>query len=336
MARPLTAIDPLHRGPIHLTPAALGALAALVCRLCGSGTAPGSSNRLPDPWPHLPDALVRKHLIAPLASELGLSRFRTDYIASSLMAEVRERILAEALAALAARAIPVILLKGISYVGTIYQSPSERPMSDIDLMVPPRAHAEAARTLRRLGYWSAGSREQASSLHHAVCLRRKDAAIDLHRSIMQPLRSRIDIDALWRRARQAAERTEPALRLHPVDEAVLHLAHVARHELRVPVINYVDAARLLTRAPEDEVMDRARAFRLGRAVQAAMTMTHALAQGHDPAWSILPARDEILAYGPVGRPIQLVRKALLVEGPLELMGLVVAGAHGMMAHRFRS
>lgn len=283
----------------------------------------------------LPDALVRQHMLAPLAAQAGLARFRADYIASSLLAEIRERTLAETLSALAEHRIPVILLKGISYAGDLYADPAERPMSDIDLMVPPRQHDDACRVLRRLGYWHAGSAQQLSALHHAACFKRKDAAIDLHRSMLQPWRSRMDIDALWRRARPAADRPW-ALRLEAVDETVVHLAHIARHELGVPAINYVDAARLVARVPGGQaaVLERARSFRLTRAVRAALDMTEALTHGRPHGRTLLPSPAEVLAFRRAGRTVQLVRKAALVEGPVELAGLVAAALHTRLAHRF--
>ncbi|MEM9491970.1 MAG: nucleotidyltransferase family protein, partial [Myxococcota bacterium] len=230
-----------ERGSAH----PLRSLAALVSHLCRPGRARDGA-----PWSGdcaaLPDALVRRHFLTPLAYRAGVSRFRSDFVASSLLAEIRAQTLAEVLAALAESAIPVILLKGIAYARTLYSEPAERPMSDIDLLVPPGAHRRAGEILRRLGYWVAGSNQQRSPLHHAVCYKRRSAAIDLHRSMVQPWRSRIDIAGLWQRSRPAPDRSEPCRRLERVDEVVLHLAHIARHELHVPIINYVDAARMLT------------------------------------------------------------------------------------------
>lgn len=289
----------------------------------------------------LPDALVRRHFLAPLAYRAGAQRFRDDFIASALLAELRERTSREVVAALTADGIPVILLKGISYARLVYADPAERPMSDVDLLVPPDMHEAAARVLRRLGYWVAGSHRQRSPLHHAVAFKRKGASIDLHRSMVQPLRSRIDLAGLWRRAVPATETDGKALRLDPVDEAVIHLGHIARHELLVPAINYVDAARLMRRVPRapDVVLARAREFRLGRGVRAALAMTHALTRGGPddvPPPAPMPSVAEVLAYRPVWRPIQFLRKALLVEGPAELVGLAVVGTYGHLAHRLRA
>jgi hypothetical protein len=278
------------------------------------------------------DALVRRHLLAPLAYRAGLVRFHRDYVASALLAELRAAVLGEVGDALAAERIPVAVIKGAAYVGRIYQDPAERPMSDVDLLVPPHLHAPAERVLRRLGFWRVGSPRQQSRLHHAVGYKRKGASIDLHRSIVQPWRSRIDVDALWRRALPMAA---GLLRLDPVDEAVIHLGHIARHELMVPVINYVDAARLLDRVDRVAIEDRARAFRLGRGVRAALAMTDAIVRGAPLEGRLLPSMHEVFAYGRVWRPLQVLRKALLVDGPRELVGLAAVAVYDGLAHRLR-
>jgi hypothetical protein len=288
------------------------------------------------------DALIRRHMLAPLAYRAGVARFRRDYLASGLLAELRARCLREVGDALAAERIPVALIKGAAYAGRIYADPAERPMSDVDLLVPPALHARAERALRRLGFWRVGSPRQQSRLHHAVGYKRKGASIDLHRSIVQPWRSRIDVDALWRRA---VPGDDGLWRLDPVDEVVIHLGHVARHELMVPVINYVDAARLLQHVDRAAVEERARAFRLGRGVRAALAMTGAIAHDGQPeavpaaardvARRLLPSVEEVCAYGRVWRPLQCLRKALLVDGPRELVGLAAVAVYDGLAHRLR-
>lgn len=293
------------------------------------------------------DTLIRRHMLAPLAYRAGLARFRRDYLASGLLAELRARCLREVGDALAAERIPVAVIKGAAYAGRIYADPAERPMSDVDLLVPPALHARAERTLRRLGFWRVGSPRQQSRLHHAVGYKRKGASIDLHRSIVQPWRSAVDVDALWRRA---VPGDDGLWRLDPVDEVVIHLGHVARHELMVPVINYVDAARLLGHVDRAAVEERARAFRLGRGVRAALAMTEAITRdapgaGHDGpaagpmtglavAHRLLPSVGEVVAYGRVWRPLQVLRKALLVDGPRELVGLAVVAVYDGLAQHF--
>lgn len=356
--------QPQHRNRRPRTPPGeLAGLAQLVAHL--STRHRGTAQALPTSIESaLPLHLVRRHLLAPLAYRAGVAVFRKDFIASALLAEVRARTLHDVVSALDRLAIPVILFKGISYSRSIYGDAAERPMSDIDLMVPAIAHADAARVLRRLGYWEAGSLRQASRFHHAVCFKRKDAAIDLHRSVMQPYRSRIDMADLWKQASPATEHAHHTYgsnlrRFAPVDEAVLHLAHIARHELRVPCINYVDAARLLDEIPDgrERVLARARAFRIRRGVAAAIAMTELLAKPrpgppvtvapHLPdiygkrmdvlAWrQLLPGVAEVLLDRPLSRTTQLMRKVALVDGPRELAGLLLVGVHAKLAHLHRA
>lgn len=63
-----------------------------------------------------------------------------------------ERLLADALDALAAERIPVLLLKGAALAAGIYGSFAERPMADLDLMVPPGRAAAAQRCLLACGW----------------------------------------------------------------------------------------------------------------------------------------------------------------------------------------
>ncbi|WP_428261168.1 nucleotidyltransferase family protein [Haliangium sp.] len=323
-----------------LDPQRRRALVALIGSLATDPPGPGDQRLSP------PTSLVRRHLLAPLAYRAGWDRFRRDYVASSLLAELRQRHLDEVCAALTQAGIPVVLLKGAAYLGRIYRDPAERPMSDVDLLVPPAAHARAAQTLRRLGFWQVGSPRQSSRLHHAVGYKRKGISVDLHRSIMQPWRSRIDLDQLWRRKR-AMPGLSGVHRLDPVDELVIHLAHIARHELLVPAINYVDAARLLAKVDRAAVQARARSFRLGRGVAAALAMTDVLtdpgrglpgAEGQRAgalSRRLMPSVDEVLRYRLMWRPLQILRKAWFVDGPVELAGLVAVGVYDGLAHRFR-
>jgi hypothetical protein len=286
----------------------------------------------------LSDERVRQHMLGPLAYRAGRDRFRSDFVASALQAERREVLLSELVEAFADQAIPLILLKGISYIGTIYDDPGERPMSDIDVLVRGPDHGRALGCLRRLGYWDAGSRMSAFSSHHAVAMKRRHASIDLHRNIVQPLRSRVDVRGLWQRAAPAVERSDGALRLDPVDELVVHLIHIARHELMVPLINYVDGARLLERVPggRSAVVARAERFRAGRAVGAALAMTDAMWSERSFPSRLLPDVDEVVRGRAVWRPLQMLRKASLVDGPRELVGLVAVGLYERFSPTRRS
>lgn len=269
----------------------------------------------------VPAGLVRLHLLSPLAYRAGDGRFRKDYIASSLAAELRRALLEECAGALAQVGVPVAPIKGIAYAGTLYEDPAERPMTDMDLLIPPDAHQEACKALESIGFRRAPVRVQRSPLHHAVAFKRGAAAVDLHRTIVQPHRSRIDLEAVWQRSSAAVDIGPTGRRLDPYDLTLFHLIHMARHELRVTCIGYVDAHRLLATLDCPVLLDRAREWRLSRAVGAALAMTDALAGEPASLSRVLPSVDEVLRDELPGRLLQVVRKVSLLEGPAELLGL---------------
>ncbi|HVK73797.1 MAG TPA: nucleotidyltransferase family protein [Kofleriaceae bacterium] len=313
-----------------MTEAERRALAALVARLLGADAAV-------DPTA-LPVALVRRHLLAPLAHRAGAAALRGDFIASALQAERRAAALTEAVAALADAAVPVILLKGVAYAGSIYPDPAERPMSDIDLLVPSADFDRAARTLGRLGYWHAGGPAQLTVTRHAVTFKRRDAAVDLHRHILHAGRSRIDLAAIWSAARPS--HVAGALRPQPIHEYLLHLAHIGRHEGAVPLINYVDAHRLSATLPPAAVADvhgLARAWTNARAVLAIEAALDRLADRSAPAPDGLrfPTTRELLAFEPAPRWVQVVRKLCMIDDWRGVAGLATATARSRLAPRWR-
>lgn len=261
--------------------------------------------------------------------------YERDHIAAGLRAAQHREIAAEAVAALGIAGIPVLLLKGISYGGWLYADPAERPMTDVDLMVPAGEHARAVDVLAALGYVHAGPAHQRSPRHHAMSLKRPHAAIDLHRGPTQRGRTAID-DALWARALPAP--WVPGA-LHPalVDETLVHVALLARQDLIGPAILHVDAGRLLRRldaAGRELLVARADDWRMRRVLASCLAVIEHVVgwrAARPPPW--LPDRAEILHGAPPTRGRQLIRKALLVEGPRELAALALATVDGWRRSR---
>jgi hypothetical protein len=292
-----------------MTSTALGALAALVRHLLrGDGAASLDHDALPAP-------LVRRHLLAPLAFRAGATQFRRDHIASSIQAERRAAVLLEVLAAFGREDIRPILLKGAAYAGTLYPDPADRPMSDIDLLVPARAVARAEACLRRLGYWHVGGAHQRSPRHHAITYKRRGSSIDLHRHMAQAGRTRIDIDAIWREA--VPSQVPGALRPSTDHEWLLHIAHLGRHELSVPMINFVDLARL---GPGNSAL--ATAWGLRRAAAAADLMLSQLRDGGLGRSFWRPSMSEMLEARIPPRWVQVLRKLGYIDDLSGAMGLV--------------
>ena len=292
----------------------------------------------PVPFPTLHHSVeenaTRLHLLGPLAYAAGYGQFRKDWVHAAIYADMRQSLVSEVVSVLVRNKVPVALLKGISYATSLYVDPAMRPMTDVDLLIPRKHHARGQELLSQLGYQRFGKGARSGDLHHAVTFRRGNSNIDLHRSIIQPLRSSVPLQEVWQRTQTAAERDDGALRLHPVDEALFHFAHMARHEFHVPFISYVDAARLLHRlntVQRDELYTLARKSRLLRGVQRGIQLTLALQTCTHPVesthpYSLLPCFRELLLLKPVWRPLQLVRKVALLDSPKQFAGLAVVAA----------
>ena len=291
---------------------------------------------------------IRHHLLAPLAFSVGVAAFRNDYIASSLRAEQRDALIAEVHSAFAAASIDAILLKGAAYAGSLYPDAAHRPMSDVDVLVRAECHNAAQLELRRLGFWHVGPEFQNSPHHHALGMKRRDGAIDLHRHIMQGGRTRIALPDVWSRA--IASHHANAMRMEPIDEILFHLAHIGRHEFIVPLISYVDATRLLARLTESDrnkLTQRAESWGLSHVLSTARRCLVRLFEGASavdneffaqatPAPWWLPSQLELLQQRRGSRFLEVTRKILVNDDLRSVLGLAqstVVGRIDALRHR---
>lgn len=306
------------------TPAELVRMRAFVAAVM-AGASSGGGNP--------PAELVAKNHLGPIAYRRGAAGFRDEYAASSIMATRRAAFLDELAAAVRARGVRVALIKGIAYAGTVYPDPAERPMHDIDFLVPRLDMPEVMRCMVTLRMERVGKLRRRSRYYHAIELRRGDLRIELHRAIVQHYRTSVRMGDVWRRARP-----DPAAggleRLDPVDDLLICALHIARHELAVPVLNYLDVHRLWRRlAPEarGQLLARASEYRVARSVGAVMSMTELLAAGRSGRPGIrgglvLPASDDVLLRAEPRRIRQIGQKLLLNDGVRETLGLGLAYA----------
>ncbi len=281
------------------------------------------------PAPPVPAEMVRRAGLAPLAFRHGVAEHRADYATAALRVEPLRALAAEAAGVVA---MPVALLKGISYAGWLYDDPALRPMTDVDLLVPLERFDKARRRLGQIGYRHVGPGSQRSRLHHAMTLRGPRGVLDLHRSPAQVGRIAIDFDGVWARATPAPW-VAGALRLDVVDETLFHFANLARSDLVVPPINLVDAARLLAAVDRTALEARATAWRFERVLAACIEhVDHTLGRTARSRWW-LPSRAEALRGAPSSRWVQVGRKLLLIEGGRQVGRFLWAVLHQEMTRR---
>lgn len=263
---------------------------------------------------------VREHRLAGLAYTSGLGEFRDDFIRVALSAELWKKALEEVLRAFDAAGIDSCRLKGCAYFLEVYKDPAHRSMSDLDILVRPEAFDEAGKILRQLGYVTRTSKDFAHApTHHALTFDRGHLTVDLHRNMMQQGRSQIDIEGIWERANLADHR--PA----PLDEIALHIGHVVRSEFMVPLATFVDLALLMRQSNcgRQAILAHCDAFRFGRGARLVLAMHDLLREGrHGRVGPYpLPSAIEILRARAFPRLRTLLIKAILVQGPRELVGL---------------
>lgn len=96
----------------------------------------------------------------------------------------RDALAAEVCAALAARGVRAVLLKGASFAAWLYTDGTPRCYGDVDLLIDPEDGPVADEVLRSLGFAPLHSRQWAfERALHGRCWLREGVAVDLHRTI---------------------------------------------------------------------------------------------------------------------------------------------------------
>ncbi|MBK9072019.1 MAG: nucleotidyltransferase family protein [Myxococcales bacterium] len=311
-----------------------------------------SQPREPASWTLSPAALrlVREHMLGPLAARAGLAQCRRDAIANALLWDVRRELWREVVAAFAKRGIAAAPIKGMAYALDLYDDPGLRPMSDIDVLVPADAFNAACEVLGASGFAHTGGVHQRASSHHAMTFKRRGGAasvgvaIDLHRHIAHADRTGLNAEAWWARA---IDRGVDGWQLAPLDALLLHIAHMARHEFYVPLVNVVDGALLMRHwqaqtvaagALEptwDDLRDAAANARMARMFSVWRYITQATlglpTQIDARPRSLLtrlctPDLNRMAVALAPTRPLQVGQKIALCQGPREVVALALSVA----------
>jgi Uncharacterised nucleotidyltransferase len=234
-------------------------------------------------------------------------------------ARSQQEALRRALSAL--EGISVVAWKGVDVAARFYADPAERPMGDHDLLVRERDFDTALSKLHAIGYRSALEQTGVAAHpgHYAAQLVFKGHALDLHRSVRQTVRASIDYNAVFARAETTVIMGASVLTLEKTDRILFHAAHIAGHELHVPLIAFVDLERMLEETPvSPSLWHRAQTYALHRALTAVLG-ARARIFGWPHRDSLQPSANAIATQRRPPRALQLLRKfALLDDAPHRL------------------
>lgn len=117
-----------------------------------------------------------------------------------MRAAVGREVLRVAAGALGAVGIPLLPLKGVYLHACVYERPEERPITDVDVLVPEHRFDETRARLETLGWrWRPVHASEAVATHPAFAL-----PLDVHRRLFLPGVFALPTAAVFARARRDA------------------------------------------------------------------------------------------------------------------------------------
>lgn len=212
-----------------------------------------------------------------------MASLRRQYLRVAAANARRLAALEEALLALDAAGVRVILLKGAYLAPLVYGNAALRPMADLDLLVRDGETKRAVSALAELGYRPvAGEAWMGERYGHQGLERADGLLLELHeRAGAFAVGARMDQAGLWQRAKLAPIGRASALSMEPTD-LLLHLCiHSASHHLfQLGLLPLYDICQLLahmgTQIASDELARRARDWRVARGVYLMLALAQRL------------------------------------------------------------
>ncbi|HEX6085660.1 MAG TPA: nucleotidyltransferase family protein [Thermoanaerobaculia bacterium] len=255
-------------------------------------------------WPPLSEDDVRTlvdHGVAPLVyAAQPLEPLRTAAIHAAAIEPLRAADLREVLAALAARGIRVLILKGTALAYDVYAAPELRPRGDVDLLVSREQSSPAIEAFGSLGF---AAKLTSGDEHNVrqVTFARGGHEYDLHWDIANsPLfASALTFDSL--QIIPLPPLGEHAFGLSHPDALLLACIHrVAHHHDLERLIWLVDITLLRTRMSREE---HARFWRQAADARVVAICQRSIELANEWMWSGLqPAASEFLTEEELTRP----------------------------------
>jgi hypothetical protein len=163
------------------------------------------------------------------------SRWFREYLASAAWNNKLYQHLEQVLASFNREGIPVILLKGIHLMDTLYAERAMRTMGDVDILVQPQDKKRAMQAMLELSYAMHCSVEGVPinhPLHLAFTHSTSSISVEVHFDVLDP-EGPIPLDrtGLWKRS-QLIDIHEKSARILAPDDTIVYLClHLVNHLL---------------------------------------------------------------------------------------------------------
>jgi hypothetical protein len=263
---------------------------------------------------------------------LGEEAYR-GFLAEAAVGALRLREFREIVGAMGELGISVIPLKGMAY-GLMFEAGGPlRAMADIDLLVKEEDYLGAGEVMVSLGYHEEFP-DPLSHLpgHHERQFVKDGRLVEVHRYFLRGRRISVDYDGVWGRALELQSDGVLCLRLSAEDTLLYHCFHMGMHEFAIGGLMSVWELRRLILEDRPDLRaceERARGWGTEKITWCAFRLLeccfHENLRFHSPSLPfrialerlvIEPSLPLLLSPGLLPRPVQLLRKGLLVDSPL--------------------
>lgn len=159
---------------------------------------------------------------------------RRSYVA----AVVAREVLRDVAELLGDASIPLMPLKGAFFQLFLYEDPSQRTISDLDLLVPEPRFERAVEVLLARGYHAV---KVGKSLMEATLLSPRGFPVDLHRRLFSGGRYRLPTADVFARSSEDRELIGVSMRLaHPLDTAAHLVGKFASDHVQLDALSRID------------------------------------------------------------------------------------------------
>lgn len=237
---------------------------------------------------------------------------------------------------------PVAVTKGFAYALELYDEPEERPMVDVDVLVPDGRHHDMATALLARGFRDADPERLGKPRERKMA--QGPVLIEVQDAVGGDRRFRFPPDLLLARSRPLPDLPGFAT-LSEADALGYHAAHQAMHGYRLPLVGYFDLMHLMRRTRDvDAAVERARVSGALGALRTSLSIAQSLGLDVDVPASLQAQRAEVwlarMLVPPNGAPPErhaslplpyhLALRVVLSDGPATTMGAIANGVKRLM------
>lgn len=220
-----------------------------------------------------------RSVLAPLVS--ARTEAAVHYLVATEAREQVQRTLEDA-------DVPCVWLKGIALVETVYSSPEQRPMVDIDVLVPYAQRERALDVVRSAGFDMAApqlfdGREGIKHHYYLASTQYDPVRVELHFRLLGSMDRILTVEDqrwFWHHSTEIESRNGERMSILDAEAHLLYLcahAMIQHGEADFRLLRLYDLDRLLTASPGfdwGEVLDTAVQLRWTYPVERALTLMH--------------------------------------------------------------